>query len=107
MPPNGRRKGRPLLFRPSGGVVRVLGGRWLEYDSVAAAVLVIGTVIALLVVLPRSRSEEGRLTGRRDNQFPPLAGPSTPCSAFAGFAKGGPPPQIPKPLLWASSDAST
>jgi hypothetical protein len=47
----GRRKGRPLLFRRSGGIMRVTGGHWLEYDSVAVAVLVIGTVIVLLVVL--------------------------------------------------------
>jgi hypothetical protein len=60
-----------LLFWPSGGVIRVLGGHWLEYDSVAVAVLVIGTVI-------RSRLEEGRLT---DNQFSPVVGPSAPCSA--------------------------
>jgi hypothetical protein len=31
--------------------MRVTGGHWLEYDSVAVAVLVIGTVIVLLVVL--------------------------------------------------------
>jgi len=31
--------------------MRVLGGHWLEHDSVAVAVLVIGTVIVLLVVL--------------------------------------------------------
>ena len=47
----GRRKGRPLLFRASGGVMRVLGRHWLEYDFVTVAVLVIGTVIVLLVAL--------------------------------------------------------
>ena len=31
--------------------MRVLGRHWLEYDSVAVAALVIGTVIVLLVAL--------------------------------------------------------
>jgi hypothetical protein len=56
---------------------------------------------------PQKPTGGGRLTRRRDNQFPPIASRSTACSAWAGFAKGGPSPQIPKPLLWASSDAST
>jgi len=55
----------------------------------------------------RSPLEEGRLTVRPDNQFSPIASGWTACSAWAGFAKGGPSPQIPKPLLWATLDAST
>jgi len=31
--------------------MRVLGRHWLEYDSVAVAVLIIGTVIVLLIAL--------------------------------------------------------
>ena len=39
------------VFWGSCGVMRVQGGHWLDYDSVALAVLAIGLAIVMLVAL--------------------------------------------------------
>ena len=50
MPPMGPPRWRPLLFRDC-GVMRVLGGHWLDYDSMALAALVIGIGTVILLAL--------------------------------------------------------
>jgi hypothetical protein len=51
MPPRGPPQWWPLLFRESGGEMRVQGGRWLDHDSIALAVLVIGIGVVMLFAL--------------------------------------------------------
>jgi hypothetical protein len=40
-----------LSFKGKGGVMRVLGGHWLDYDPIALVVLVIGIGIVALLAL--------------------------------------------------------
>jgi hypothetical protein len=49
--PRGRRNGGFWYFGDESGVMRVRGAHWLDYDSVAVAVLVAGIGIVLLAAL--------------------------------------------------------
>ena len=51
MSPWGPPQTRLLLFVDSCGVMRIQGGHWLDYDSIALAVLVIGIGIVMVLVL--------------------------------------------------------
>jgi hypothetical protein len=51
MPPRGAAAMAASAISGLSGVMRVQGGHWLDYDSIALAVLVIGIGIVMLVAL--------------------------------------------------------